>query len=89
MHRITRDELRVLFAYNVGDVPKTPAKFTSMLRHHRVHLRVLRVNGAPCRGVEIIWKKEASWLKERLSELKEKMPPLKAVIAIALVCSWL
>lgn len=78
-HRLTRDELRVLFAYNVGDMPKTPAKFTSLLRHHRVETEPVWVNGRTVRGVEISWKMEPTWKQERLAELLAKQPVLKRV----------
>jgi len=77
-YRLTRDELRVLFAYNVGDVPRTPAKFTSMLRHHRVHTDVIRIHGRNVRGVKVNWKKDPQWLQDRLIEL-EKKPTAKVV----------
>lgn len=79
IHRLTRDELRVLFAYNVGDVPRTPAKFTSMLRHHRVHVAMLWIHGRSCRGLEVTWKKEPQWLQDRLTEINTKVSPLRAV----------
>lgn len=79
--RFTRDELRVLFTYNVGDIPRTPAKFTSLLRHHRISLKPMRVDGhaTVVRGFEVQWKAEASWLKERLDEMQKKMPALRLV----------
>jgi hypothetical protein len=35
---VAREELRTLFDYCVGNIPNTPNKFTSMLKHHRIHL---------------------------------------------------
>lgn len=35
---ISRDELRTLFNYVVGNMPPSPNKFTSLLKHHRVHM---------------------------------------------------
>lgn len=77
-HRITREEIRVLFAYNIGDVPRTPAKFTSMLRHHRVPIVPIWVHGKTCRGMELTWKKDPTWTAQRLQELsKDKVTPLR------------
>jgi len=76
--RYTRDELRVFFAYNVGDVPRTPAKFASMLRHHRIHLKTLRVAGKLSRGIETTWKASDLWIRERLEESRSKVTPLKS-----------
>jgi hypothetical protein len=81
VHRMTRDELRVLFAYNVGEVPRTPAKFTSLLRHHRISLIPMRIHGhaVTVRGFEITWRADASWLRERMTELQKKQPALRLV----------
>ncbi len=79
VQRLTRDELRILFAYNIGDVSKTPAKFTSMLRHHRVHLVPMRIDGRVVRGCEVTWKADPEWIAERLAELQKKQPGLRAV----------
>lgn len=70
--KLSREEVHVLFAYNVGDIPRTPAKFTSMLRHHRVHVHPMRINGVVSRGVEVNWIKEPSWVTERQAELAGK-----------------
>ncbi len=79
LQRLTRDEIRVLFAYNVGDVPKTPAKFTSLLRHHRVHLHPLRIGGRMVRGLEVHWNMPPDWVAERLDELQTRQPALRVV----------
>lgn len=36
---IPRDELRALFEYTVGKIPESPNKFTSLLKHHRIHVK--------------------------------------------------
>jgi len=36
---IPRDELRTLFEYTVGKIPESPNKFTSLLKHHRIHMK--------------------------------------------------
>lgn len=36
---IPRDELRSIFEYTVGKIPESPNKFTSLLKHHRIHVK--------------------------------------------------
>jgi hypothetical protein len=47
---ISRDELRVIFEWCVGDMPKSPNKFTSRMKHHRIITQRLRVRWCrvPC-----------------------------------------
>lgn len=80
VQKLTRDEVRVLFAYNVGEIAKTPTKFTSLLRHHRVQLSPLRINDRIVRGVEAKWAEpEPGWRVERLRELGDAPRALRAV----------
>jgi hypothetical protein len=53
---ISRDELRDIFEYTVGDMPKSPNKFTSRLKHHRIHTQRLRVEGVVAHAITIVWK---------------------------------
>lgn len=50
---IARDELRTIFEYTVGKIPESPNKFTSLLKHHRIHIKKVwggdkTVNGISC-----------------------------------------
>jgi hypothetical protein len=53
---IARDELRVIFEYVVGNIPVSPNKFTSLLKHHRVHTKVVWVNNKSVNGLSVQWK---------------------------------
>ena len=53
---IAREELRTLFDYCVGNIPATPNKFTSLLKHHRIHLEPVWVNNKTVRGMKVQWK---------------------------------
>lgn len=53
---INRDELRDLFEYTVGDMPPSPNKFTSRLKHHRIHTKRLSVDGLNSYGIAVKWK---------------------------------
>ena len=71
--RVTRDELKILFDYTVGNVPTSPNKFTSMLKHHRIHTVKLRVDGTLAYGIYVVWKDYA-----RFNEYKALLfPPPK------------
>lgn len=58
---IGREELRVLFDYVVGGMPDTPNKFTSRLKHHRVHIQAVWVDGKTVNGIKTQWKDTAKW----------------------------
>lgn len=52
---IARDELRALFEYTVGEMPKSPNKFTSRLKHHRIHVKTVRVSEKIIQGITVTW----------------------------------
>ena len=62
---IARDELRSIFGYVVGGMPTTPNKFTSLLKHHRIHMSDVWINTGTTagkeRGIRTVWKDLASW----------------------------
>lgn len=53
--KISRDELHVLFEYTVGNMPKTPNKFTKFLAHRHIHTEKVRID-KPVYGVQVIFK---------------------------------
>lgn len=73
---ISRDEMRVIFEYTVGNVPSTPNKFTSMLKHHRIHNVKVWVDGKAVYGIKTFWKDHAEFPR-----LKDTMQPKVAVTA--------
>lgn len=58
---IARDELRVMFEYTVDNVPSTPNKFTSMLKHHRLPMDKVWVDKKTVNGVAVTWSNLESW----------------------------
>ena len=42
---IARDELRTVYEYTVGKIPESPNKFTSLLKHHRIHTKKVWLHG--------------------------------------------
>jgi hypothetical protein len=60
---VSRDELMALFEYTVGNVPDTPHKFTTMLRHKRIIIKEVRVTDKIVRGIKIKWHDHKDWKK--------------------------
>lgn len=58
---ISREELRTLFDFAVGGMPTSPNKFTSLLKHHRLHMEVVWVNNKSVRGIKTTWKDTAQF----------------------------
>lgn len=61
MCNISREELRTLFDYVVGNIPHSPNKFTSLLKHHRVHITAVWVDNKTVRGIPVTWSDVASF----------------------------
>ena len=53
---ISREELRTMFDFTVGGMPTSPNKFTSLLKHHRLHMEAVWVNNKTVRGIKTVWK---------------------------------
>lgn len=52
---IGRDELRTLFEYTIGGIPSSPNKFTSLLKHHRIHIDKVWIDKT-VNGIHVDWK---------------------------------
>lgn len=73
--KLTRDELLTIFQYRVGnDVPSSPNKFTSFLKHHRIYTRRLRFVDRTIYGIPVTWNRSAAWMKQALEQFAN--PPL-------------
>ncbi len=69
--KISRDELQSIFEWCVGDVPRSPNKFTSMLKHHHIHLEVVWKNSKSVRGITTTWKPNQKWLQSIQNEAQK------------------
>ncbi len=58
---VSRDELRILADYTVGGMPTSPNKFTSLLKHHRIHITPVWVPSKTVKGIKVNWKDTKSW----------------------------
>ena len=62
--KITRDELYTMLEYNVRKMPRTPNKFTALLRHNGIETTKIRKGSAAAYGIEVKWKVSAE-LRQR------------------------
>lgn len=76
---ISRDELRALFDYVVGDMPKSPNKFTSRLKHHRIHTVRVRVNGLLTYGIATRFINVPADAEARITGKPKAVPSTKNV----------
>jgi hypothetical protein len=67
--KLTREELMTIFEWSVGGMPRTPNKFTSFLKHHRLHMKHVWKNSRTVRGIEVTWRPDPSWLAQAQSEI--------------------
>jgi hypothetical protein len=52
---LLREELYVLLDYTIGGMPKSPIKFSSYLKHHRLNIQTVKRDGKTQRGVPVKW----------------------------------
>ena len=67
--KLTRDELYTIFEYTVGNMPTSPNKLTSTLKHHRLHLKPVWKYNRSVRGIEVNWKVDPTWLVQAQQEI--------------------
>lgn len=67
--KLTRDELYTIFEYTVGNMPTSPNKLTSLLKHHRLHLKPVWKYNRSVRGIEVNWKVDPAWLAQAQQEI--------------------
>lgn len=58
---ISRDELLVIFEFAVGGMPATPNKFTSLLKHHRIHINKVWCDGKTVNGIKAVFQDTDQW----------------------------
>lgn len=52
---LLREELQLLLGYLMDDIPKSPYKFTSFVKHHDILFEEVIHNGKPATGVKTKW----------------------------------
>lgn len=53
---ISRDELHTIFDYLCDRIPTSPNKFTSLLKHHRIHTTRVWINNKTVIGLAVTWR---------------------------------
>lgn len=53
---LTREELYLLLEYTIGGMPKAPHKFTSLIKHYRIHIEPVYREKTTRRGVHVDWQ---------------------------------
>src|SRR5690606_22500637 len=71
-NKLSREELLILYKWCVGnDVPESPNKFTSMLRHNGLTLKQQWINGRNVKGIELSWHCTDEFLEQARTEIME------------------
>lgn len=72
---LSREELQIIFAHCVGDVPSSPAKFARYLRHHGITVTPQRRGSHQFRGIRVSWQCDQEWY-DNVSDLvrAERVP---------------
>lgn len=58
---ISREELRTLLDYVCGGMPQSPNKFSSLLKHHRVHIGPIWIPPKTVNGIYVTWVDQAQF----------------------------
>lgn len=72
---LSRDELLLILQYNVGNMPQTPNKFTSLLRHQNIETKRVRRNGQSTYGIDVTWQIGADLRTELIKTLNPSNAP--------------
>jgi hypothetical protein len=78
-YNISRDELYTIFSYNVGNMPESPNKFTGRLKHHRIQVKKVTIDGKTHNGIQVEWQ-DVQQFGAYLFHINDQQPTkLKAV----------
>lgn len=67
---VAREELRVILDFIVGNMPLTPNKFTTMMKHHRIHIDKIWLDNQPVSGIKLQWSDV-----QRFPEFLDRLTP--------------
>lgn len=68
--KLSRDDLFVLYDWCDGKTPRSPNKFTALLKHHRIHLKSVWMDGRTVRGMDVRWDfSDTEWVEAVLKEI--------------------
>jgi hypothetical protein len=75
--RLTRDELWILFEHCIGNISRSPHKFTKLLKHKRIETAKLRINDKPQMGFEVDWVASRDWVESNRMPIPNNVTKLK------------
>ena len=76
--RLSREELFVIFNYNVGNIPASPWKLSTYLKHHGITLKEIRISPTKTgKGLMVNWTNEDDWFSNRTAEILAEKQPAK------------
>lgn len=78
-YNISRDELFTIFQYNVGNMPESPNKFTGRLKHHRIQVKKVAIDGKTHNGITVEWK-DADQFGAYLFHINDQQPQKLKVV---------
>jgi len=55
---LVREELYTILDYIVGNVPRAPHKLASYLKHHKIIIEPIKVDGKTQRGIRVNWNRK-------------------------------
>jgi hypothetical protein len=64
----------------IGNMPATPNKLTSLLKHHRIHIDKVWINNATASGIKTTWGDQTqfpAWLAQLQPKLPANVLPMK------------
>ncbi len=76
---LSRDEILIILQYNVGNMPVTPNKFTTLLRHHGIITDRFRKDGLRTYGTKIDWQISEEFRTELQQYLIQSEPAIRRV----------
>ena len=78
--KIAREELRTIFDYLTDNIPKSPNKFTTLLKHHRIHITKVWVDNKTVNGIAVSWAdvgRFSKYTKDYFETAKSMKPKVK------------
>lgn len=76
-NKLTREELYIIFNYNVGGIPSFPHKLTSYLKHRNIQMKEIRMGEKIVRGTVVEWKNDELWFAARKREIDSEKTGVK------------
>lgn len=70
---LSREEVQIIFDYNVGKVPESPHKFTAYIKHKGLTVKPVRVGDKLVKGIATKWSNSKQWFAECEEEIHKEM----------------